>query len=191
MQLRSDFLVLYPTDTLYGLGVDATDARMVERLKKLKGRGDTKPFTIAVDSLEMMEKYAEVTPLAENLAKSFLPGPLTLVLCAKPGLRTSGVVGEDGSVGIRIPNHPQALRLIRELGKPVTVTSANVSGMQTEKTPEKILAQFGEKSSWITHVINAGELPLSKASTLVDARGEEPIVLREGTIPSGAVFVAS
>ena len=192
MQLNPGFLVLYPTDTLYGLGVDATDPEAVARLQELKGRNEGKPFSVAVDSLEMIERYAEVTPLARRLAEKFLPGKLTLILqakCATPGCCTlaEGVVAEDGSVGVRIPAQNQVLELIGELGKPITATSANASGMPTENTPEAILGQFGDKASWITDVIDAGALPQSLPSTVVDARGEAPVIVREGAISEEAV----
>ncbi len=182
-------IILYPTDTLYGLGVDATNPEAVLRLQELKGRDDKKPISIAVDSLEMLEQYAQVTALARKLAKKFLPGKLTLILCANPGIRTKGVVGSDGSVGVRIPNHPQALALIQKIGKPITATSANVSGMLPENTVEKILTQFGEKAGMISRVIDGGELPLNTPSTVVDARGEKPIILREGAISSSNIII--
>lgn len=200
MQLKPDSIILYPTDTLYALGVDATNPEMVRKLKELKGRNEGKPISIAVDSIEMMKHYAEVTPLAQLLAKKFLPGKLTLTLilkakCSMSRHRTfeqcilaEGVVAPDGSVGVRIPNHPRALALIRELGKPLTATSANVSSMETESTPEKILAQFGDKASWITHIIDEGALPPSGPSTVVDARGTGPVILREGAIAASNII---
>lgn len=179
-------IILYPTDTLYGLGVDATDPKVVLRLRELKGRDDGKPISIAVSDIGMMREYAEVTPLAEKLAARFLPGKLTLVLNAKnlPDEITAG----DGTIGVRIPNHPQALELIRETGKPLTATSANISGMPSERTVEKILAQFGSKASWITKVIDGGEISESAPSTVVDARGETAAVIREGAISREAIF---
>jgi len=187
MQFATNDIILYPTDTLYGLGVDATDPEAVLRLKELKGRDEGKPISVVVFDRVMLEEYAEVTPLAEKLAEAFLPGKLTLVLHAKPVLAESGIVGPDGSVGFRIPNHTVPLRLVRELGKPITATSANVSGMSPEKTPEKILTQFGEKASWVTNVIDEGVLPESLPSTVVDARGETPDILREGDISEVAI----
>ena len=180
-------ITLYPTDTIYGLGVDATDPEAVLRLREMKGREDGKPISIIVSDVGMMERYAEVTPLARKLAERFLPGKLTLILtahCATSGGCTlaPGIVGEDGSVGIRIPDYPVPLQLVKELGKPITATSANISGMPTKKTPEKILAQFGKKASMITRIIDAGELPESTPSTVVDARGDSPVVLREGAL---------
>jgi len=185
MQLNPGFLVLYPTDTLYGLGVDATDPHMVKRLKELKGREDSKHISIAVSDLDMMRQYADVTPLAEKLARAFLPGKLTIIL--KPKNLPEELGTGTGEIGVRIPNQDYALELIREAGKPITATSANVSGMPTENTPEAILGQFGDKASWITDVIDAGALPQSLPSTVVDARGEAPVIVREGAISEEAV----
>lgn len=173
-------IILYPTDTVYGLGAVADDPAAIATLKELKGRDGGKPISIAVSDVEMLRKYAEVTPLAERLIKKFLPGKLTIVLNAKDVLE--GLTAGTGTIGIRIPNNEKALALIKETGKPLTATSANVSGMPTEQTPEKILAQFGDKASLITQVIDAGELPKSEPSTVVDARGETPIIIREAAI---------
>ena len=195
MNSSTPLIILYPTDTLYALGVDATDAQAVSLLKELKGRGEGKAISIAVDSIEMMEEYAEVTPLAERLIEAFLPGKLTLILqakCAMSGHCTlaAGVVGEDGSVGVRMIDRPEVMALIHELGRPITATSANVSGMPTERTSQNILEQFGDKAPRITRVIDAGELPPSEPSTVVDARGNEPIIIRSGAISRVALYKA-
>jgi L-threonylcarbamoyladenylate synthase len=178
-------IILYPTDTVYGLGVDATDADAVRALKALKSRSDGQPISIIVADIAMAERYAEVTPLARKLADKFLPGKLTIVLMAKnlPDEITAGT----GTVGVRIPAHPAPLALVRELGKPITATSANVSGMTTMNTPTEILKQFGEKAAAITRVIDGGALPESLPSTVVDARGEAVAILREGAIAGLAI----
>ena len=147
-----DFLMghiyLYPTDTIYGLGVDATDAEAVSQLFELKGRNENKPISIVVSDLKMAETYAEVTLLAKKLAKKFLPGKLTIVLTAKDAL-ASAITAGTGTVGIRIPNHPVPLQLVRDIGKPITATSANVADMPTLHSVPEILEQFGEKKIMI------------------------------------------
>lgn len=174
-------VVLYPTDTIYGLGVDSTDSEAVLRLQELKGRSDTKPISIVVADVAMAEKYVEVTPLARKLIEKFLPGKLTIVLNAKGNLSERLTAG-TGTIGIRIPNHPVPVRLAREWGRPVTATSANVAGMPTLDTPQEILAQFGDKASWITEVIDEGPLAPSAPSTVLDARGDTPVIIREGAV---------
>lgn len=174
-------IVLYPTDTLYGLAVDATDVEAIRLLFKLKGRDEKKPISIVVTDMEMARQYAEVTPLAEKLAALFLPGKLTIVLSAKNTLPRELTAG-TGTVGIRIPNHSVPIMLVKKIGKPITTTSANVADHPTLSAPKEILAQFGERAGMITEVIDEGELADSLPSTVVDARGVEPIVLREGAI---------
>lgn len=174
-------IVLFPTDTIYGLGVDATDAEAVLQLQKLKGRDEKKPISIVVTDMAMAEEYVIVTPLAKRLAEKFLPGKLTLVLDVK-GTLPLGITAGTGTVGIRVPNHPVPLRLVHELGRPISATSANVADMPTETTPEKILSQFAERSHMITDIIDEGALPESAPSTVVDARGDTALVLREGAI---------
>lgn len=172
-------IVLFPTDTLYGLGVDATHAEAVLRLQKLKGRESGKPISIIVSDMHMAEAYAEVTPLARRLAERFLPGKLTLVLNAKklPEEVTAGT----GTVGIRIPDHSTPHGLVTEFGTPITATSANISGMETKATVQEILEQFGDRAHMVTRVIDGGIMN-GAPSTVVDARGDEPVILREGAI---------
>lgn len=179
---------LYPTDTVYGLGVDARDREAVLRLRELKGSGGEKHYSIAVSDLDMMREYAEVTPLAERLAQNFLPGKLTLVLKAK---NLPKELSDDGTIGVRIPDHPVVQELIRTIGGPITATSANVSGQPTARTVSEILAQFGDRALEITFdPAWPQELPPSQPSTVVDARGGTPIILREGAIPEAEIMKA-
>ncbi len=179
--LQNGEIVLFPTDTIYGLGVDALNVEALKKLRELKGRQEGKAVSIIVADMVMAEEYAEVSPLAQKLAAAFLPGKLTLVLKAKPNLPPELTAG-TGTIGIRIPKHLLCLNLARELGRPLTATSANVSDKEPEKTPGKILAQFGERAGMISQVIDLGELPESLPSTVVDARGDKSIILREGAI---------
>ncbi|TAJ15996.1 threonylcarbamoyl-AMP synthase [Patescibacteria group bacterium] len=174
-------ILLYPTDTIYGLGVDASNVEALKKLRALKGREEGKPISIVVADMAMAEEYAVVTPLARKIAEAFLPGKVTLILEAKPNVSEELTAG-SGTVGIRIPNHLVCLNLARELGRPYTATSANVSDQETKKTPQEILEQFGEKAIHIARVIDTGELPESLPSTVVDARGLSPIVVREGAV---------
>ncbi|TAK58669.1 threonylcarbamoyl-AMP synthase [Patescibacteria group bacterium] len=179
--LNSGGILLYPTDTLYGLGVDALSVEALKKLRVLKGREDGKPISIVVSDMKMAEEYAEVTPLALKLAEAFLPGKVTLILKAKSNLPTELTAG-TGTVGIRIPNHILCLNIVRELGRPYTATSANVSDMDSKNTVSEILAQFGAEAHMIDRVIDVGELLESLPSTVVDARGLSPHVIREGAI---------
>lgn len=174
-------IFLYPTDTLYGLGVDATNADAVGDLFVLKGRDDGKPVSIMVSDVPMMEEYVTMTPLARILTEHFLPGKLTLVLEAKnlPHNLTAGT----NTVGVRIPDAAIAMNVVKHIGAPVTATSANVSGQPPCYSVQDILKQFGEKADHITVFPGTPQhLPPSEPSTVVDAQGSTPLVLREGAI---------
>ena len=179
--LNGGGILLYPTDTLYGLGVDALNVEALKKLRALKGREEGKPISIVVADMKMVEEYAEVTPLARKLAEAFLPGKITLILNAKDILPAELTAG-TGSVGVRIPNNILCLNLARQLGRPYTATSANVSDMDPKSTVSGILAQFGAEAGMIDRVIDVGELLESLPSTVVDVRGNAPHVVREGAI---------
>lgn len=179
--LNGGGILLYPTDTLYGLGVDALNVEALKKLRTLKGREEGKPISIVVADMKMAEEYAEVTPLALQLAEAFLPGKLTLILNAKGSLPIELTAG-TGTVGVRIPNHILCLNLARELGRPYTATSANVSDMDSKNTVSGILAQFEARAGMIDRAIDVGELLESLPSTVVDARGETSHIVRVGAI---------
>lgn len=185
--LKNGGIILYPTDTIYGLGVDALNVEALKKLRALKGREGGKAISIVVADMDMARAYAEVTPLAEKLAQAFLPGGLTLILNAKPNLPVELTAG-TGTIGIRIPKSVLCLALAKDLGRPYTATSANVSDMETKGSVAEILAQFGTKAQQIERVIDAGELTGSAPSTVVDARSDSPHILREGALSSEDIF---
>ena len=134
--LKSGGLVIYPTETLYGIGADATNPEAVKMLTEYKNRPFGKPYSIAVTGLEMAEKYIELNTTAKNLYKEFLPGPLTVISKGKHKV-APGVESEDGTLGIRIPNYKLVTDIVKAFGKPITATSANAS---YKKRPYKISA---------------------------------------------------
>lgn len=190
IRMSSQQILLYPTDTVYGLGVDATDAEAVLRLRELKGSGAEKHFSIVVADMAMMRQYADVTPLAERLAAKFLPGKLTLILNMK-GLPKE--LSDDGTIGIRIPNHPVPLQLVRKLGKPITATPANISGQPALMSVPEIHEQFGAHYYYLLKREESWPmwLPPSLPSTVVDARGDVPIIIREGAISAAEIAACS
>ncbi|HYE23372.1 MAG TPA: L-threonylcarbamoyladenylate synthase [Candidatus Paceibacterota bacterium] len=174
-------VVLYPTDTLYGLAVDALNKEAIQRLKTLKARETKKPIAVVVPHHDALEEYAQLNDTARALARRHLPGALTIVL---PG---SGKLPEDillnGTLGIRIPNDPFSLALAHLIGTPYTATSANMSGLPTPPTVGDILVQFGPNIRHIDLVVDAGPRGDSKASTVVSIVGDQVYILREGAIP--------
>jgi len=196
-------VILYPTDTLYGLGADAFSDEAVDKVYEIKGRDEKKPTHCIVADTEMAEKYAEVTADARLLFERLLPGGLTIILKKKAGVE-GGIARGIATIGIRIPKNEFCLQLARAFGKPFTATSANLAGREHERNVDSILEQLSHSSisrpteqsfgrvqkTRIDLIIDAGELPASPPSTVVDLSGEEPMILREGVIPSADIWNA-
>src|SRR6185436_5461236 len=123
--LQGGGVIGYPTDTAYGLGADALNAHAVATIFQIKGRPETKPILLVVDSLAMLHNVAKVPKDFQRVAERFWPGPLTVVLQAVDGL-PNALTARTGTVGVRWPNAPFALRLLKALGRPLTATSANL-----------------------------------------------------------------
>lgn len=179
--LAEEGVVVYPTDTVYGLGADATSAAAVARVRAIKSRDDTKPILVTVSDEDMLARYAVVTPLAKALMAAFLPGPLTLVL-AQRGNALTAVARDDGSVGFRLPASTVCVELVRRFGRPITSTSVNRSGMPQPRALTDMLTQVGEHVNDIGLVLDGGLLPVSAPSTVVDARGVRAELVREGAV---------
>jgi L-threonylcarbamoyladenylate synthase len=157
--LRRDGLVVYPTDTVYGLGGDAFSDEAILKVFEAKKRPLGNPISIAVSDRQMIDGVARVGPAAEYLIEHLFPGPVTLVLPAKKtvsGLLTGGTK----MIGIRYPNHPLALELIACLDSPITATSANISGAKDPVTPDECRLPYD-------FLIDGGKLP-GTPSTVVD-----------------------
>jgi L-threonylcarbamoyladenylate synthase len=180
--LASGGVVLYPTDTLYGLGADAFSDKAVAKVYAIKGRDEKKPIHCIVPDIETAEAYAEVNELARKLAEKFLPGPLTLVLKKRTNI-DSGIAKNIGTIGLRIPQNNFCIELAKAFG-PYTTTSANVAGGSDQRNVADILSQLGAHASLIDLVIDVGELPEREPSTVVDLSSGQLKVLREGAVPA-------
>lgn len=182
-------MILYPTETLYALGVNALDAIEVERLFALKGRDEQKAVSWLVRNSADIRQFAEVGELAAKIAERFLPGPLTLVLPIKEEVPRR-LVGLDRTVGFRVSSDPMAAAIIEafmsEYEAPLTCTSANVSGAPTLPTVGEILQQFGSKAHLIDEVHDDGPRK-GLASTVVKVVGSTVTILREGSITEGEI----
>lgn len=174
-------VILYPTDTLYGLGADALSDAAVAKIYSIKERDEKKPMHAVVADMAMAEQYGVMNGTAIHLAEKFLPGPLTLILKKKEGIDTGIARGID-TFGIRIPDNKFCLELAREFGKPFTTTSANASGLPSLRAVDEIIEQLGDRTTMIDLVIDAGELPERLPSTIVDVSGDTVAILREGAI---------
>jgi L-threonylcarbamoyladenylate synthase len=177
--LRNGGLVALPTETVYGLGANAWNAAAVGRIFLAKGRPADNPLIVHLAAADQLEQVvATITPLARTLADRFWPGPLTLVLDAAadlPAVTTGGL----RTVAVRVPGHPIARALIRAAGVPVAAPSANRSGRPSPTTADHVMADLADH---VDLLIDAGPTGLGLESTVVDARGPSPIVLREGAL---------
>ncbi len=173
-------LLIFPTETTYGAGVDATNPAAVEKLLRYKSRREGKPLSIAVPSLESAEEFVELNDQARTLAAQFLPGPMTIV-CKSKGMVAPGVASEFNTVGIRIPDYPFILELLKAYGKPITATSANGSNQKRPYTISDIIENIsGSQKSCIDLILDAGTLPANPPSTVIDTTLATPITLRQG-----------
>lgn len=176
--LRRGEIVAFPTETYYGLAVDALDVAALARLFALKGRGAEKASALLVADLAMLaELCAEVPAGARALADTHWPGPLTLALPARPGLPAAIV--SDGCVAARVSSHPMAAALVAAFGRPLTATSANPAGAPPARTAADVAAGFPAAA---LHLLDGGQTPGGAPSTLVRLRGGKVEVLRQGAV---------
>ena len=181
-------LVIYPTETVYGVGVDATSTEAVEKLLAYKSRREGKPLSIAVADQQMAAEFVELNEQAEKLYQRFLPGPYTIVSRGK-GVVAPGVESEFGTLGTRIPDYPLVLELVKKFGKPITATSANASGKKRPYTVQDVLDNLSAKQqSLIDLIIDAGELPRNEPSTVIDTTLSTPLTVRGQFAEGGQQF---
>lgn len=184
--LRAGELIVYPTETFYGLGADPFSPAALDRLFALKGRDPKKPIAlIAADSRMALEIAESVPNTARRLADAFWPGPLTLVLPPRDGIPRA-LVGPHG-VGVRVSPHPVARALSAELKRPITATSANLSGHPPALTLAEARAAFGDK---VKVYLEGGKLGGSHPSSVVVCDADGIRVLREGAITERELLAA-
>ncbi len=181
--LKSGRLAVIPTDTLYGLAADAFDSSAVSALLAAKRRGRDMPVPVLVGSWNTIDGLVfSVRPQARDLIRAFWPGALSLVVQQAPSLAWD--LGDArGTVMLRMPLHPVALELLREVG-PLAVSSANVSGQPPAATAAEAQAQLGDL---VGVYLDGGKSDHAQASTIVDLTSDQPRVLREGAVPTAAV----
>ncbi len=172
-------IIVYPTDTLYGFGVDPRDREAVARLYRIKGRERGKPLLLMVRDVEMAATIARFSPVARALAAAFWPGPLSLIVPLRDDVTVWGV-GKDRSVGVRAPEHPFREHFFRYYDFPITSTSVNRSGEAPILDPQAICRVFAEKVA--TCVFDTEHPPRGIPSTVVRVEGESLHLVREGVL---------
>jgi L-threonylcarbamoyladenylate synthase len=184
--LKDGYLVAFPTETVYGLGADASNPTSVARVYKVKGRPTDHPLIVHISSISQVNKWAvDVPEYAINLARKFWPGPITLIL-NRSQLAKDFITGGQDLVGLRVPSHPSALMLMREFenlgGSGIAAPSANRFGAVSPTTSDAVLEELGNFLSGKDFVLDGGASEVGIESTIIDCSGMTPKILRPGAI---------
>ena len=186
--IRQGKLVAFPTETVYGLGANALDTGAVHRIFQMKGRPFTSPLIVHVSSIEMAKALVtEWPPRAEELARKYWPGPLTLVLRKMPQIPDEVTAGL-ATVGIRMPSHPVALALIAAAGVPIAAPSANRFTELSPTTADHVRKAFGSE---LEMILDGGPADVGIESTVVSLVSGQPVLLRPGMISLGEIPTAT
>lgn len=179
--LKQGKTIVYPTDTLYGLGVNALDKAAVDKLFRVKKRPPTKPMPVIVRDIAMARRFAYIDSRAEKILNALWPGPITVVLSRKDAM-PSIVSGGKSTIGMRIPNNEFTKLLLKNIDFPITSTSANISGKEPLIKINSIIKTFENEKYQPDLIINAGDLPENKPSTVIDLTTSKPKILRVGPV---------
>ena len=184
--LRSGSLVAFPTETVYGLGADASDAKAVERIYQVKGRPKDHPLIVHVANMQAIEDWVEDVPdFAISLARDFWPGPMTLIL-KRSALAEDFITGGQETVGLRVPNHPIALALLHEFqklgGKGIAAPSANRFGHVSPTSADAVISELAKYLTSVDLILDGGLSLVGVESTIIDCTSELPKILRPGAI---------
>jgi L-threonylcarbamoyladenylate synthase len=177
--LQEGGVIVHPTDTLYGLGANALDARAAKKIFMIKERPLTMPLPVLVRDMRWAHELADISPRNEEILKKLWPGKFTAILPRKkivPDIITSG----SETVGLRIADYPLMDALLAKLGYPLTMTSANMSGEESSQDIDEVIAVFSGAKRRPDLVIDVGTLPPSSPSTLLDLTTDKPKILRIG-----------
>jgi len=183
--IKSGGLVVYPTDTLYGLGADPFNDSAVKKVFISKNRPFDMPLSVAVSDVRMLESIAVLNDSARRLISKFLPGPLTILLTKKPSISDLLSSG-DNQIGIRIPNHPLALKMIKKVG-PVITTSANLHSHPGPMTIDMAKKDLGNA---VELYVDCGKTKCQQGSTIVDVSEGEAAIVRAGVISKEEILNA-
>ncbi|TLN24833.1 threonylcarbamoyl-AMP synthase, partial [bacterium] len=176
--MRGGGVIIYPTDTVYGLGCDITKKGGIERIERIKGRDPKKPMSFVCADLSHISEYAVVSNFAYRVLKRFLPGPYTFILEATRQVPKI-LLTKRKTVGIRIPDHPVCNDLVKTLGNPVISTSANLSGLEPIGNPDELEEEMGSRVDLILDCGTLSRLP----STVISLVDDQVEIIREGSGP--------
>jgi L-threonylcarbamoyladenylate synthase len=186
--LKRGGLVAFPTETVYGLGADAANPAAISKLYAAKGRPADHPVIVHIAGMAQLSQWVrEITPVAQKLSKHFWPGPLTMLFKRAPGVSDALTGGQD-TVGIRIPSHPIAHALLEKFGGGVAAPSANRFGRVSATTANHVRNEFGDV---VDFVCDGGQCDVGIESTIVDATGAAPVLLRPGRVTAREIEQAA
>ena len=168
-------VIVYPTDTIYGVGCDASDLDAVKKIYSLKGRDDNKPMSFICSDLGQIQQLADLTQTQFEILERNLPGAFTFILNASSSC-PKHLQSENQTVGIRIPDHPLCSALVKQLEQPIITTSINQAGQPALSNPQEIETIFGDR---IDLILDAGKIE-NTASTIIDLTQDSPTIIREG-----------
>lgn len=177
--LNQGGVVMYPTDTAYGLAADIKNRQGIEKIFKIKGRMNSKVLPLIAGSIKIAEQFIKLTPIGKKLAKKYWPGPLTLVLESR--VRNKHLM-QNNKIAIRVPDNKIAQMISQKLGQPITSTSANMSGYPECYSVAEFLNQAIGQKFLPDLILDAGRLKKIRPSTIADASGEKIALVRKGAI---------
>ncbi len=182
--LKNGGLIAYPTETFYGLGADATCETAVQKIFAAKGRDFRNPIALIIGKPDDLYPLVNDVPeTAKKLMAAFWPGALTIVFSASGDVSPLLTAG-SGKIGLRLSAHPFARKLVRQLGKPLTATSANLSAAPDCADASEVILQIGNQ---INAIIDGGKTPGGMPSTIIDVTCDPPVILREGAVRSDTI----
>lgn len=177
--LKNGGVIVYPTDTIYGLGCDALNEKAVEKVFKIKKRKNSNPFSIMVKNTEELKKYAFLNARVKNIIAKIIPGPFTIILSGAKKLPAI-INGKSTNIGIRIPDHPVTQKLSAVFENPIISTSVNIAGEEPLNDPFKIVDLFNQEKFKPDLILDFGKLKEAKPSTVIDFSRRNPQIIRSG-----------
>ena len=172
-------VIAYPTETFYGLGADATNEKAIEKIFAVKDRNFKNPISLIIGQADDIYPLVQDVPkTAKKLMTAFWPGALTIIFSAADKISPLLTAG-SGKIGLRVSSHPGAQGIVQKLKRPLTATSANLTGAPECTRASEVAEQIGDK---IDAIIDLGDTPGAKGSTIIDVTSTPPVILREGAI---------
>jgi len=174
--LQQGGLIIYPTDTVYGIGCDITRKSAIERIYRVKGMQKQKPLSFVCSNIKDISKYAKISTANYRDLRRYLPGPYTFIL---PGTREApkALISKQKTVGIRIPDHPLTLEIVKALGNPIISTSVNISEQSFASDPQEFYEYYEDK---VDLLLDSGPTWADLSSVIDMTNDEQPVVIREG-----------